>query len=321
MQVYTDFSLKDIVYYKIGGTARYVIKIQDRTDLVQALEFMHSHTITDPLSLGLGSNVLLNDRYFDTAVLWFCRPQSPSIQVQKDNLIEAFASNLLDDLIHFTFQQNFVGVAWAGGLPSTIGGAIRGNVGAFGGEIKDSVAKTEVLDLSTQEPSFKTLSNQELEFRYRGSIVKKNKHLVVITGYFLLQKGTDEDIGKAYDEYLSHIEYRNTHHAMEYPSCGSVFKNITKQDEVEKIYAAWGDVKELSVKKWHNKVSMGYVINRLGFSGFTVGGAQVSEKHANYIVNKNNARFSDVVAIIDTIKEKFYQTFGFYPEEEVEIVR
>lgn len=76
----------------------------------------------------------------------------------------------------------------------------------------------------------------------------------------------------------------------------------------------------MSEQKWYGKVAMGYVLNRLGFGGFTVGGAQVSKKHANYIVNKNHAKFTEVVIIIERIKEKFHQTFGFFPETEVEVV-
>ena len=107
---------------------------------------------------------------------------------------------------------------------------------------------------------------------------------------------------------------------MEYPSCGSVFKNIVKREEVDKILSVWPDVRELSEGKWHNKISMGYVINRLGFKGKQVGGAQVSTKHTNYIVNVNQAKADDVKRLIYEIQGKFEETFGFTPEPEVMLV-
>jgi UDP-N-acetylmuramate dehydrogenase len=127
-------------------------------------------------------------------------------------------------------------------------------------------------------------------------------------------------LSKAKEEYSSHIDYRKKNHPMEYPSCGSVFKNITKKEEVEKMLDTWEDMSELVRNKWYDKASMGYVIRRLGFAGFRVGGAKVSEKHANYIVNIDNAKFNDVYGIIEKIKEKFSKTFDFSPELEVEVV-
>ena len=99
-----------------------------------------------------------------------------------------------------------------------------------------------------------------------------------------------------------------------------MFKNITKKEDVEKIIAVWGDIADSIQNKWHGKVAMGYVIRRLGFSGFIVGGAKVSEKHCNYISNINHAAFNDVFTIIEKIKQKFFETFRFYPEPEVAII-
>jgi UDP-N-acetylmuramate dehydrogenase len=99
-----------------------------------------------------------------------------------------------------------------------------------------------------------------------------------------------------------------------------VFKNVKGEEKVQKIIAAWPDIESLIKEKWHGKVSMGYIIKRLGFQGLQVGGAKITEKHANYISNIDNATHDDVVAIINQIKEKFHETFGFYPELEAEIV-
>jgi len=331
MIIYRDFSLKEILYYKIGGKAKFVLKIENKKDLLQALEFVRENNIEKILPLGLGSNILLNDKFFDGAVLWFCKARHQTvpgkaefstIKIIKDNLIEAFASESLDDLILFGFNHKLVGFEWAGGLPSTVGGAVRGNVGAFGGEISRSVDSIEVFEVrSDGEFIQKTLKASDLEFSYRESLVKKHKNWIIGDSCFKLSNADDNSLSRAKEIYFSHIEYRNKNHPMDYPSCGSVFKNITKKEEVQKIIDKWPDIKELVDNKWYHKASMGYVTNRLGFSGFKIGGAKVSEKHANYIVNISNARFNDVVSIIEKIKDKFSQTFGFPPEVEVEVVK
>ncbi|EKD64634.1 MAG: hypothetical protein ACD_50C00333G0005 [uncultured bacterium] len=328
MFIYNDFLLSEILYYKIGGKAKVLLKIEKKEDLFQALDFIKKEKTKKILPLGLGSNILINDKFFDGVVLWFSmyqavpgRVQSSGIKLIDDNVIEAFASEDLDDLIKFSFKNNLLGLEWAGGLPSTIGGAVRGNVGAFGGEIAGCVDAVEVFEVG-QDGRFdrKLLKASELEFGYRDSLIKRSKDLLVVSATFKLQKASKEDIEKAKEVYQGHIEYRNKNHPMEYPSCGSVFKNVIKKEEVGKILNVWGDVKDLVENKWYNKASMGYIIDRLGFSGFAIGGAKVSEKHANYIVNFDNAKFSDVYSIIEKIKEKFYETFGFYPDPEVQIV-
>ena len=321
MVVYKNFPLSKILYYKIGGKAKFVLKIENKKDLLQALEFVRENNVEKILPLGLGSNILVNDKSFDGAVLWFSTSSKNGITQKDLGLIEAFSSVLLDDLIQFCFSKNLIGLEWAGGLPSTVGGAVRGNVGAFGGEISRSVDNIEVFEVrSDGEFIQKTLKSSDLEFSYRESLVKKHKNWIIGDSFFKLKTAEDNSLSRAKEIYFSHIEYRNKNHPMDYPSCGSVFKNITKKEEVQKIIDKWPDIKELVDNKWYHKASMGYVINRLGFSGFRIGGAKVSEKHANYIVNVSNAKFDDVRSIIEKIKEKFSQNFGFSPELEVEVV-
>ncbi len=322
MKLYKNLPLKDILYYKIGGNAKFLLKIENKESLLRALDFIQKEKPKRVLPIGLGSNLLVNDEFFDGAVLWFSTSSKNEI-IQKDSgLIEAFSSVLLDDLIQFCFSKNLIGLEWAGGLPSTIGGAVRGNVGAFGGEISGSVDKIEVFEVR-KDGNFvqKTLKASDLEFSYRESLVKKHKNWIIGNSYFKLNNTDKKALKKAKEVYLSHIEYRNKNHPMDYPSCGSVFKNIVSKEDVEKIINRWPDIKDLVANKWYNKASTGYIINRLGFSGYKVGGAEVSTKHANYIMNIGGAKFDDVSSIIEKIKEKFYKTFGFPLELEVEIVK
>ncbi|MCL4353054.1 UDP-N-acetylmuramate dehydrogenase [Patescibacteria group bacterium] len=322
MTVFEDLPLKDILYYKIGGRARFVAEIHNREDLQDALEFAVKNHITNILPLGLGSNILISDKDFRGLVLWFTKPDANLIKRKSEAIIESFSSNTLDQVINFAFENHLTGLEWAGGLPSTVGAAIRGNVGAFGGEIKDCVKEIEALELS-DNGSFRNLrfTNYDLRFSYRSSLIKENKNLIITDVFFKLKKAHGKDLEEAKKVYEANINYRKNHHPTEYPSCGSVFKNITDFGQVRKMIETWPDIQSLVEKNWHGKVSMGYIIGRLGFPGRIIGGAQVSEKHSNYIVNLGSATFNDVYFIIQKIKEKFYATFGFYPQEEAEIIK
>lgn len=323
MNIQPNFPLSEITYYKIGGVAEFLLEIENEEDISRAFEFIQTNNIKNVLCLGLGANILINES-FNGAVLWFCKAESKSILMQKYGLVKVFAGVILDDLIQYSFSNNLVGLEWAGGLPSTVGAAARGNVGAFGGEIKDTIQSVEFFEItpngSAMQNEKKEYRNADCNFSYRNSIFKNNKNIIITSVTFKLKEASTQEIEKAKEEYLSHIDYRNTHHPMTYPSCGSVFKNIVSKDQVGIILNKWSDVKDLVEQKWHGKVSMGYIIKKLGLSGFQIGGAQVSETHTNYIINKEHARFSDVVQIIEKIKETFFKEFGFYPEPEVEII-
>lgn len=319
MNIHEKKKLSDILYYHIGGAARYILEVKSRDDVLAAFDFIKKNNIEKFLVVGLGSNLLMQDDNFDGAIIWLTKSELKDITLTSDGLIRIYAGQTLDDLILFSFANNLVGLESLAGLPSTIGGAIHGNAGAFGTEMKDILEKAEVFD--QHESKVKELTNKACLFAYRDSLFKHNHNLVILRGYFRLRPATDEEVTEAKKVYQEKIDYRSTNHPVEYPSCGSVFKNIRKADEVKKILAVWPDMREQVEAKWHGKVSMGYVIKRLGFSGIQVGGAKITDKHANYISNINNAKASDVLAIIERIKHKFHDTLGFYPELEAEVVK
>lgn len=320
MIIHTNFPLSQILAYKIGGCAKTVLQIENEQDLKDALEYITTYSVSQYLPVGIGANLLINDKPYNGVVLWFSQPKKELIQQIDETHIKVFASYLLDDVIHYSFQHNLVGLEWAGGLPSTIGAAVRGNVGCFGHEIKDLVEKIEIAKLGNATFVEKTLSRDECLFSYRNSFIKHHTNMFVVNAYFTLKKGSTEEIEKAKEIYKENISYREKNHPLDFPSCGSVFKNTTSKKDVEKIVSIWPDIAQLVEQKWHGKVAMGYIINRLGFAGKTKGGAEISEKHANYILNKNNASFNDVYGLITEIQETFFQTFGFKPEPEVEII-
>lgn len=318
MKVLENSRLSEITFYRIGGVADYILKVGSLTEIQEALRFCEQKKIIKISVIGLGSNVIFSDGRFDGAIIWM-EGSGASFEV-KGSRIKGFAGESMDSLIKESLAASLVGLEWAGGLPSTIGGAVRGNAGAFGSESKDTFFEAEVIDMEDPTYQIKTFSHKDAQFSYRNSYFKEHPNLIIISATFQLKEGSLEEVTEAEIVYNRNIDYRQKHHPMDYPSCGSVFKNIVKPDEVEKILSVWPDVRELSEAKWHHKVSMGYVINRLGFANKRVGGAVVSEKHANYISNIDNAKGSDVKELIQEIQEKFKQTFGFIPEPEVIII-
>ncbi|MDO8269444.1 MAG: UDP-N-acetylmuramate dehydrogenase [Candidatus Levybacteria bacterium] len=321
MNIYNNVLLSTILWYQIGGVARYVLDVASREELYDALEFVKSNKITKVFVLGLGSNLLFPDEGFDGAIIRFLMQEDgKGIQLFENNIVDSFAGEFLDSIIHFGFDKGLVGLEWAGGLPGTVGAAVRGNVGAFGGEIKDVFVKAHAIrwfgDGDYEEV---TLNNEEMKFSYRTSRVKEEK-LIVVSAQFQLKQATPEELLAARETYYANITYRQDKHPLDYPNCGSVFKNISKKEEVERILESWPDVRELVEGKWHGKVSMGYVIDRLGLKGQQNGAAQISEKHQNFIVNKGGAKAHEVKGLIAEIEEEMQESFGFTPEVEVEII-
>lgn len=321
MRIQNDFPLSEILWYKIGGRARHLLEVENAEDLQRALDFIEKNNQERVLICGLGSNLIFSDDYFDGTVIRMVKAEAKDSDFKRDGeFVTVFSGVVLDDLIQYSFKHNLTRLEWAGGLPGTVGAGIRGNVGAFRNEIKDSIFSVEVLERRGKGYEFCSLRKDELRFSYRSSLVKENRNMIIVSAKFKLHPGDSESLNEAKNTYMKNIAYRRDHHPMKYPSCGSVFKNISDPKQVEKVVITWPDVKEAVETKWHGKVSMGYIITRLGFSGFRIGNMQVSEKHANFIVNLGDGKGRDVIMIIKEIQDKARETFGFIPEVEVEMV-
>jgi len=317
-----DFPLSTVLYYRIGGTARLFLEARGRDDVYRALEAISRRRLDRLVVVGLGSNLLFPDGLFEGAVLQVAAPGLPQIRLAGPGLVEAYAGVSLDDVIGFGFEHGLAGLEWAGGLPGTVGAGVRGNVGAFGGELSNVLASAEVLDAADPTLATRVLGNADLGFSYRDSAIKRGGgQLVVLGATFALAEVDVERLAGTRETYQRNIDYRWTHHPMEYPTCGSVFKNIARREDVETVLAVWPDAEPMVRGRWRGKVSMGYAIDRLGLAGYRVGNAQVSPKHRNFIVNLGGARFADVEAIIAEVQSRFSRTFGFVPEPEVEVVR
>jgi len=321
MVIQKDISLSQILWYKLGGKTKYLIGVDDEADILRAVDFIDKKNIKNFIVCGLGSNLVFPDDYFDGAIIHIAKKKSQNEDfIKKGNYITVYSGVLLNDLIQYSFENNLTGLEWAGGLPGTVGGAVRGNVGAFGGEIKDIVSSADAINQGRDTSIFE-LSSKDLNFSYRNSCVKENKNLIITTATFKLKPSSNKEIIKAKEVYENNIKYRQDHHPLEYPTCGSVFKNITKQEEIAKILKKWPDIEESVRVRWHDKVPVAYILGRLNMAGKKVGDMQISTKHANFIVNTGGGRSSDLLKIISSIKNKFNETFNFIPEVEVEIVK
>jgi UDP-N-acetylmuramate dehydrogenase len=212
----------------------------------------------------------------------------------------------------FAAENNLSGLEWAGGLPGTLGGAIRGNAGAFKGEIKDNLLNVKSLRLEDGE--FVERSNAECEFGYRTSVFKKKRGEIIFEATFKMSPGVKEGILSVAKEK---IEYRKSKQPLEYPNIGSIFKNIP----LEKFKN--GLTEELKTHIKNDPVPLipaAVLISQTGLKGEQIGGAQVSEKHANFIVNAGGAKAVDVKNLIDLVRDKVKQKFGVELETEVESV-
>ncbi len=307
-----NVSLKDFSNYKIGGPAAYFLEAKTKEELVEGLK--EWRVVSKDLRaeqkkvfvLGGGTNILFSDQGFPGLVIKiFLDAISFSGQT-----LSVGAGTLISALTDFCIAHALSGFEWAGGMPGTVGGAIRGNAGAFGGETNDNLLRVESLNLDNFGINQK--SREECDFSYRSSIFKtKALNEVIISADFVLKKGDREEIAKQIREK---IEFRQTKHPLDNPNAGSVFKNVP----LENVPAEYRDELLQYVKKDPIPVvPAGKLIFLAGLKGRKVGGAAVSDKHTNFIVNLGNATADNVKDLIAIVKNEVKQKYGLELEEEI----
>lgn len=277
-------NLKDITYAKLGGKADYLVMPRDEKALIKVIKLAKRFKI--PITIiGNGSNLIIRDGGLRGIVLNLKHLN----KIYRDKTMLVIQCGLaIKDASIYALEHSLTGLEFACGIPGTIGGAIYMNAGAYGGEVKDILIQCKVIDMNGK---VKTKTNAELNFGYRYSSIQ-DANEIIIEGTFLLNTGKYEDI-KAKMEYLT--ELRNAKQPLEYPSCGSVFKRP-------------------------NGYYAGKLIADSKLQGFRIGGAEVSKKHAGFIVNIDNATANEYIQIIDTIQEKVKKDFNINLEREVKII-
>ncbi len=267
-----DASLKNLNTYKIASKAKYLIEIQTLEGLISILNYLHEHNIKHFI-LGAGSNIVI-DEYFDGAIIKLNGLKKIEV---KDNIITCESGAMMPSLSCVSIDHNLTGLEWAINIPGTVGGSIVGNAGAYKKEIFDSLVEIKVLDENLQ---IKEIKKEEIKHSYRHTDLKE-KPWIVLEATFKLEKGDkEESLALVRDRK----ERRLATQPLDMPSAGSVFRNP------ENDHA-------------------GRLIEAAGLKGKKIGGAMVSEKHANFIVNTGGATSNDVKNLIKLVhtqvKEKF----------------
>jgi len=300
--------LADFSSYKIGGPAEYFFEAKDWYEAEESLRWSKDNN-SPIFILGGGTNILIPDDGIRGLVL---KPLIDTLEFN-DNVVLVGAGILMADLVYAVADLGLSGLEWAGGLPGTVGGAVRGNAGAFGGEMKDAVEYVESID----EKSFKknTRDNSGCEFDYRNSIFKKNNREIVLQIALKLDRGSPEQIKKSIEEK---IQYRKDRHPMEYPNIGSMFKNVDAKKASSELIK---EAREVIKTDPFPVIPAAYLISEAGLKGVSFGGAMISQKHPNFIVNISKAKSSDVKELISLAKEEVRKKFGVTLEEEVLILK
>lgn len=293
--------------FKVGGSARYFAVVKTIEELRAALSLAAEKNLPILIMAG-GSNLIISSKGFDGLVIFV---QFGGVKIE-DDILTAGAAATMEKLVDSAISKSLAGLEWAGGLPGTFGGAIRGNAGAFGGEIKDAVARVTTVNFHTG--ALKNWTNNECQFGYRDSIFKQEPSEVIVLARLQLAHGDGAELRHIADE---HIRYRQERHPLEYPNSGSIFKNVPVENvppETRKIFEASVKTDPFPV------IPTARIIADASLKGVRVGDAQVSEKHSNYIVNLGAATGEDIVALIKKVQNVVQEKFSIKLEVEPELV-
>lgn len=275
IECYKDVSLKKYNTYKIDAKAKYLVFPKDSVELISLISYLKDNNCKF-LVLGNGSNVIFNFEYYDGVIIRLDRFNSISIN---DNVIEVGAGYSLIKLANEVALLGLSGLEFASGIPGCVGASVAMNAGAYNHSLAEVVESVKVL---TPDNEIITMTNDKLEFNYRESFLKHNKDYIILSCKIILSHGNKEEIL----ELISNRRIRRMEsQPLNYPSAGSVFRNP------EGNYA-------------------GKLIEDCGFKGYKLGGAMVSLKHANFIINYDGATGRDIVLLINKIKNSVNEKYN-----------
>lgn len=284
-QALFDEPMKNHTTFRIGGNADCFVSVSDENEITSLIAYCKRENIPYMI-MGNGSNMLVGDNGIRGVVIQIfknmneCRIEGTKAYVQSGALLSSVAAALL--------RAELTGFEEISGIPGTVGGAVYMNAGAYGGEIKNVIETVTFLDKNGE---IKTLSADELDFSYRHSIFEDNGG-IILSCVMKLEKGNYDEIRAKMSEYTKR---RNDKQPISMPSAGSTFKRP------EGYFA-------------------GKLIQDSNLMGYSIGGAQVSEKHAGFVINTGNATAADVLALIKHIQDTVYKNFGVMLEPEVRLI-
>ncbi len=269
--------------FRIGGSAA-LYAVCETTEAVAYLIGLCRANETRYMVLGCGSNVLFADEGYDGVIV--STTGLHEIHVE-ENILRVQAGASLNAAAKTARDAALTGMEFAHGIPGSVGGAVFMNAGAYDGEMKDIVLESTYLDTSTGE--IHTLTGEAHGFGYRESVYRAHPEWIILSARLCLQPGDKAEITAKMDDLM---QRRISKQPLEYPSAGSTFKRYPGR------YTA-------------------QMIDELGMKGLQIGGAQVSEKHAGFIINKDGATAVDVLALIEKVQETIYESYGIRIECEL----
>lgn len=279
-------SLKKYNTFKIGGIAKYMVHPDSVEHLCELIQFLKEKNIRYFL-LGNGSNVIMSDEEFDGVIIHLDMFDKLIIQ---DTQVIVGAGVMMPKLSYETIKSGLTGFEWAIGIPGTLGGCIYGNAEAYKISTFDSLVSLIAL---TPDGDVKCFLRSDLTHGYRTSFFKENPGYIILEAVFSLERGDmSETLEKVNHRKIKRLETQ----PLEYPSAGSVFRNPSPENPSGKL------------------------IEDAGLKGITVGGAQVSNKHANFIINTGNATSNDVKNLIELVHQKVFETYQIDLKMEQEYV-
>ncbi|MCX6714915.1 MAG: UDP-N-acetylmuramate dehydrogenase [Candidatus Uhrbacteria bacterium] len=298
MSKYTNF--------RIGGPAKYFVEVRSIDELKQVLSIAQTNEIASVI-IGGGSNMLVADQGFDGIMI---RLLMREIFIDK-NSVQVGAGVPMILLSRKVGEACLAGLEWAITLPGTVGGAVRGNAGCFGGETKDHLV--EVFVLSNGEVVAR--SSAELAFGYRESAIKHSSD-IVLSATFNLLPGDCNTIKQVME---SNLAKRKASQPLDAGSAGCMFKNyeIASDEDLQRIQSKIDLPSEVVLAR---RISAGWIIDQLDLKGFQIGGAKVSDVHGNFLVNTGSATADEIVQLIAFIKTRARDTYGIILQEEVQYV-
>lgn len=310
-QIFMNEPMSKHTTFRVGGNADIFVRVKNIEQFRTIINIARKNNIQITI-IGNGSNILVKDRGIRGIVVQINFERIEFEEIDNNVIVKVGAGVKMAGLAQNLLQKGITGFEFASGIPGTIGGAIKMNAGAHGGEMKDIVVSTKCLDLKrynmleektyiddieiteniekSDKPEIIELSNQEQEFKYRNSIFS-NKRYVILETKLQLSYGNKEDIENKMKKFLN----KRINTQPKEPSAGSTFKRgedfITAK-----------------------------LIDECGLKGYKIGGAMVSEKHAGFIVNTGEATAQDILELISYVKEKVYQKTGKCINLEVEVI-
>lgn len=301
-----NYDLTPLTTFKIGGRAEFFITIKNKRELIEAINWAKTKKLP-LLFLAGGSNILITKKKINGLVI---KISGEEYSVRGET-ISSWAGSSLSKLSGIAADLGLSGLEWALGIPGTLGGAVRGNAGAYGSDISKQVAEVEAYDMA--KGKLVKLNKRACDFGYRQSVFKQRRNLFIVKIKLKLSRNAVAEINDLARRYSRRRTLINPPE----PSAGCVFKNLeyAKLIKVNRQLA-----EDLTAKGLFRggKIGAGFLINQLGFKGQAIGGAKVSERHANFIVNTGKASAADVINLINLIKKKIKNHYKISLDEEIE---